>query len=100
MSSPRLLSKKKKKRVGNAELPHSLEHRVFKYKSSVMYEKVLPPANELEPVWDDMLNAGKRRDTLGQIVKELTELPRFDSITVLSLEHLGLKRIFEYLKPC
>ena len=61
----------------------------------------LPPARELENVWDLFIDENKKQVSLKSricsTIKELHRYPSFHCITVLSLERLGLKRVFEYL---
>lgn len=60
----------------------------------------MPPARELEPVWDGFIEQSRRRFNVANIIKELYKYPLLDRVTVLSLERHGLQRIFEYLRPC
>ena len=60
----------------------------------------MPPALELEPVWDQFIQRNHRRIFVSKIIKQLCKYPLLDQITVLSLENHGFERIFEYLKPC
>ena len=60
----------------------------------------LPPAKELEKVWDGFLNESYRHTQLNPLMKEMRQEPIFSEITVLSLENFNIEKIFEYLRPC
>ena len=60
----------------------------------------LPPAKELEKLWDGLLDKSYRHNLLNPLMKEIRQQPIFSEITVLSLENLNIEKIFEFLRPC
>jgi len=64
------------------------------------FVKGRPPARELEQVWDLFIEESRRRKQTHNLVKQLSKYPLLEWITVLVLEHHGIEKIFEHLRPC
>ena len=60
----------------------------------------LPPAKELDQVWDMFIEESWRRHQVPKVMREIQKQPLFNRMTVLILERCNLETIFEYLRPC
>ena len=58
------------------------------------------PARELEGMWDIFFENHKKTKRPHRIINIILKEPKFEKLTVISIENQGVERLFEFLKPC